>query len=73
MNLDYVSKNIPNSYFIYCKRNNLDTAQSILKRMNNHNDKNKWWSMKPPSYEEIMKLNLYDQIAYQVTDIEIYY
>lgn len=66
-NLLGLFSHIPNSIFIHIKRNPIYNMQSLLlARENYYSDRNIWWSVKPKEYNELIKMNIYHQIAGQV-------
>lgn len=61
---------------VYIERDELDTAVSIYKaREKYYGPKNmeKWWSYTPPEVRELLDLNVYDQIAGQITYLKRFY
>ncbi len=67
----FLSKHFSNAYFVVCRRDPVYAAQShLLGREKNHNDRKKWWSIKPSTFEKIKDLSVWDQIASQVIHIE---
>lgn len=65
--LQVLHKILPEALFIYCKRNPLYTAQSILEgRERVLGDKNKWWSVMPRNMSELLKLPYPEQVVKQV-------
>lgn len=61
----------PTAKFIIIKRNPLYIAQSLyIGRKKNNDNINKWWSIKPKNFEDLSKLNVYDQIAGQIYYLE---
>ena len=58
---------IPEACFIVCRRKLAENALSILQsRINNLNDKNKWWSLPPKEVDILLKLNYAEQVVGQV-------
>jgi hypothetical protein len=67
LQIDFLSKYIPNSYFIYIKRDPFFIAQSLyLKRLEQFNDPGIWYSVKPVQYPELIRETPVRQIAGQV-------
>lgn len=57
---------IPNLFVIYLKRNKESTVKSILKvRKERLGDVNKWWSIRPANFKELMKLEPQEQVSAQ--------
>lgn len=66
-NLPILYEIFPNALFLYVKRNPLFVMQSILQaREAFYQDRHIWWSVKPKEYGELIKLDVYEQIAGQV-------
>jgi len=62
----------PSSKFIFIRRDPLYTCQSILlSRKQLHNTYNKWWSITPPGYTEVLSETPFVQVAWQVSSIEM--
>ena len=58
---------IPEACFIVCRRKLTENALSILQsRINNLNDKNKWWSLPPKEVDTLLKRNYSEQVVGQV-------
>jgi hypothetical protein len=71
MQASYLAEIFPKSIFLVCRRDPLYVAQSIaLARISNYADLNQWWSIRPSTYEKLLKLPWPDQIVRQVIDIE---
>lgn len=67
LQIEFLYSLFPNSIFISTSRNPLYTAQSILMgRYSILGDKNKWWSIKPKNYNELIKQSWAEQIIGQV-------
>ncbi len=67
LQIDFISKYIPNSFFIYIKREPFYIAQSLfLKRMDKFKDPNIWYSVKPANYKNLIQKQPAAQIAGQV-------
>jgi|SaaInlV_100m_DNA_6_1039743.scaffolds.fasta_scaffold08944_2 hypothetical protein len=61
----------PEAIFIFCKRDPLETAHSILNvRKKICNNPNSWWSIKPKEFDNIRNLDYYEQIVKQIYYIE---
>jgi hypothetical protein len=57
----------PEASFVVCRRNPLDTAQSILKnRVQTYQAKDRWWSLPPREFSEIRRHPYWEQVAEQV-------
>ena len=66
-NISQLYSVIPNSIFLYIKREPIFNMQSILSaRKKYYNNKNIWWSVKPAEYEFLKDMDIYHQIAGQV-------
>ena len=66
-NISYLHKILPKAYFIHIERDVAYNAQSLLlARQRFFGDLNKWYSFKPPEYDEIKKLSPEEQVASQV-------
>lgn len=61
----------PNAKFIYIKRDLFFNAQSLLMaRRKLFNDLNKWWSLKPDGYLNVVdKLTPHEQVVWQINTI----
>ena len=65
------SKIFPDAIFLYCRRDPLFVAQSLLKvRKERYGDFNKWWSIMPKEYSRIHTLNPLEQVVAQIYYIE---
>ena len=65
--INFLYRYIPNSYFIYIKREPSFVAQSIyLKRKEIFNDIHRWYSVKPAEYSQLKSEEPITQIAGQV-------
>jgi len=61
----------PDALFIYCKRNPLFTAQSIIEtREKVCKNRAVWWSIMPKEYNELLKLDYPEQVVKQVYYIQ---
>lgn len=61
---------------VYIERDELDTAVSIYKAREKYygpENMEKWWSYTPPEVNELLNLNVYDQIAGQITYLKRFY
>ncbi len=57
----------PDSIFVYCQREYEFCAQSLLtSRIRRYNDRNSWWSIRPPNYAGLKDLPWAEQIAGQI-------
>ncbi len=66
--INEIAKAYKKSFFIYVKRDFIDSAVSLYKgRLKNYNDENRWYGQTPAPkvYEELTKQNVYDQIGGQ--------
>jgi hypothetical protein len=62
---------LPNSRFIFLRRDPLMTAQSIiLARRKASGGDDRWFSVQPPGYESVMNKTPFYQVAWQVLSIE---
>jgi hypothetical protein len=67
LQIDFLSTYIPNSYFIYIKRDPFFISQSLyLKRLELFKDPGVWYSVKPIQYPELIRKTPVHQIAGQV-------
>ncbi|RZU99596.1 sulfotransferase [Spiribacter vilamensis] len=65
-----IEKFIPESLYIVVHRDEIDNAHSLLDvRQKVHKDYGKWWSMEPPSIEQLEKLPAPEQVVEQVRRI----
>ena len=65
--IPFLAEIVPNSYFIYVKRDLLYNAQSLLKaRESFFSDIRQWYSFKPAEYIELKSKDPYHQVAGQV-------
>jgi len=63
----FFAKILPKSVFIYCRRNSLYTAQSIvLMREKRLGDRNVWFGFRPPEYTYLKDKPWAEQIAGQI-------
>lgn len=70
MHLKGMSEICGDSLFILVERDPVDNGISILKgRDERFGDRNHWWSLRPPNYEQWLNLSYYEQIALQVITI----
>ena len=61
----------PNALFIYCKRDPLYTAQSLIEvREKVYKSRTKWWSIMPREYDELIKLDYPEQVVKQIYYIQ---
>ena len=66
-----LSEIVPEAFFIYCKRNPLYVAQSLLlTRKKVYKTIEKWWSIMPKEYSEIIQHSPERQVVEQVYYIE---
>lgn len=67
LRLNPINSIFPDALFIRIYRDKLDNAHSILKaRKDNLGSYNKWWSMDPPGYEDLLSLPPYVQVVEQI-------
>jgi hypothetical protein len=67
LQIDYLSKYIPGSLFIYIKREPVFNAQSIYQnRIKYFGNAEEWFSVKPMEYLLLKNENLFEQIAGQI-------
>jgi hypothetical protein len=70
MRIRVIKKLFPNALIIFIRRNPVETALSILKQREKINkDKNKWWAIEPPNYNELKNLPYPEQIYYSELQI----
>lgn len=61
----------PHAKFITIKRNKFYTAQSIFfARKKINKNINQWWSIRPKKFKEYLNKKWYQQIVYQIQDVE---
>jgi hypothetical protein len=61
----------PNALFLWMRRNDLETAVSILdSRRKNNGDISEWWSVMPREIKKLKNLHYLDQIAGQICFIK---
>jgi len=66
-NLSFLAKILPKSIFLIMKRNSLDNMASLYNaRISFFGTAQKWYSFKPPQYEELKQQDIYKQLAGQV-------
>mgnify|MGYP003957000285 CR=1 FL=1 len=69
-NIDFLDKIFEKAIFIYTKRNPLTNIESALKaREKQLGSIDEWYSFKIPEYNELIKLNPYEQVAGQIYHI----
>jgi hypothetical protein len=67
LHIDYLSRHIPNSLFLYIKRDAVFNAQSIYQnRLKYSGNAQEWFSVKPKEYDFLKEKDIYSQIAGQV-------
>lgn len=70
LRIDALSKIYPNSYFLVVERKLQDVALSVIRgRYASLNDPREWWSVKPPSHEELKHLPVTEQVARQLISL----
>lgn len=66
-NLSFLHRIMPNAIFLFLKRNTIDNMASLYNaRASFFNDTSKWYSFKPPEYQDLKNLDIYKQLAGQV-------
>lgn len=71
MRIALLTKMFPDSKFIYIKRKQEYTIQSILTaRRKRNTNPNEWWSVKPKDFEKLFNKDLLKQVSLQVIHIE---
>jgi len=66
-NIDFLDKLFDKAIFVYTKRDPLTNIESALKaRERQFGSIEKWYSFKIPEYNELIKLNPYEQVAGQI-------
>ena len=66
-----LSQIFPEALFIYCARNPLYTAQSLLEtRKRVYGNYNTWWSIMPKEYHKLQSLRPIEQVVAQIHYIE---
>jgi hypothetical protein len=65
MSVGILARMLPDARFLFIRRDKLLVFQSLL-RGRKQQGKDDWWSVKPPSYREWLKLPLWQQVARQV-------
>lgn len=69
-NIDFLDKVFDKAIFIYTKRDPLTNIESALKaREKQLGSIDEWYSFKIPEYEELKKLNPYEQVTGQIYNI----
>jgi hypothetical protein len=62
---------LPEALFVVVRRDEADTAASILAgRRTLHADESEWWSVEPPQFERLRELSPEEQVLEQVRAIE---
>jgi len=68
--LDFLASIFPNAYFIHVKREVVFNAQSLLlSREKYFDDRNKWYSFRPPEFEKYDQMSALEQVVSQVKDV----
>jgi hypothetical protein len=71
LRLKLIKSALPDSKFIFVKRDPVDTAISILNvRKKTQGSIDKWWSLIPPNHEELLPLSPVQQVVNQIYRIE---
>jgi hypothetical protein len=61
----------PDALFLHCRRDPLYVAQSLIEsRERAHQNRDKWWSIRPKEYERLRQLTVPEQVVAQVYFIE---
>ena len=69
MNIRFLAKLFPLSYFVLIKRRYPYIAQSLYKcRIRRNGRPDQWWSIKPLNYRSLQRLDCYQQIAGQIIE-----
>lgn len=69
---DLLAEIFPSCVLVVCRRDPFFIAQSLwLQRHDLHGDGDRWWSVRPPDYEEIRKRPPLDQVAAQSVSIAV--
>jgi hypothetical protein len=69
LQIDFLARHIPNSCFIYVRREPFFIAQSLYqKRIEILNDAGTWYSVKPASFPQLKDRSPVEQVAGQVMD-----
>jgi len=67
---DLLAEIFPGAILVVCRRDPFYAAQSLyLQRLDLYGDEKRWWSMRPPEYEEIRTLPPIEQVARQAVCI----
>jgi len=67
MRIAPIMEAFPEACFLVCRRNPVDTAQSILKcRIEVHGNKQQWWSLPPKEIDEIKRHPYWEQVVEQI-------
>lgn len=70
-NLIQLSSLMPNAIFLRLKRNPFDVVNSLYEARSTHSgDYDKWWSFKPPEFEQLVQLPAREQVAGLFLSIE---
>lgn len=65
--LPFLAELDPRIHFLFVHRNTADNAMSLIRaRENFFGDSSKWYSFKPPGYEQVLKLSPKQQVEWQV-------
>jgi len=71
LRLEQIKSIFPESRYIFIKRDPLYNAQSLLlSRKNISGTIDKWWSVQPNGYKELIKSDPINQVIWQVLEIE---
>lgn len=69
--LQILAQLMPDALFIYCKRDPLYIAQSLLEgRLRVYGDRNEWWSVMPHNYAPLKELPYHQQIVGQIYHLQ---
>jgi len=70
MRIQAIAKYLPESLFIIIQRNEIDNGHSILEaRFKNFSDYSHWFSIEPPSIQELKVLPAHQQVIEQIRHI----
>lgn len=66
-NIEYITKILPQAFFLYIHRNLFFNIHSLIQARNAYfGDTNRWYSFKPPQYEMLREFDVYSQVTGQV-------
>jgi hypothetical protein len=71
LRIDTLCGIFPKVHLVIVERDLEDVAISTLRsRYNNLSDPNKWWSVKPPNFDELKGLETFEQVGYQLISLQ---